>query len=210
VSNTHNSMDSGKTQADVVAEQLFELFHSDADVHFEQSKFLHINSEGKHVFDKKGTYPPAVSVELIQAHLRGDIRLAVIPLLKNDTAKWGGADIDIYDGSINVVDLCDRIAALPLPLYFGYSKSGGGHIYLFCEETISASTLRKCLQAVVKNLGVKAEAVFPKQDTGKFGNALELPYCGMKYEGSINTCILTAIGNSMTLEHFLGSVKKPQ
>jgi Virulence-associated protein E len=93
-------------------------------------------------------------------------------------------------------------------------KSGGGRIWLFCEEPVAASTLRKTLQAVSKALGLpkKNVEIYPKQDTtssaDKFGNALELPYCGMKYDEAIDTCMRRDLIHSLLLEDFLGLVKK--
>src|SRR6516225_4582291 len=151
-----------------VAERLYTLFHSDAKKHVEISGFKGIRKDGKHEFSRVLTVPSPLTIEHVQAHLDGEIRAAAVPLLENDTAKFGCIDVDLYNGSLDP-DLNEHIPALPLPLYFSYSKSGGGRVWLFCEEPVAASTLRKTLQAVSKSLGLpqnkKTVQIFPQPDT---------------------------------------------
>src|SRR6516165_359206 len=186
-----------------VAERLYTLFHSDAKKHVEISGFKGIRKDGKHEFSRVLTVPSPLTIEHVQAHLDGEIRAAAVPLLENDTAKFGCIDVDLYNGTLDS-DLNEHIPALPLPLYFSYSKSGGGRVWLFCEEPVAASTLRKTLQAVRKSLGLPDKVngkdpveIYPKQEStsakGK-ANAIELPYCGMKYEGNIDTSVKIGLG----------------
>jgi predicted P-loop ATPase len=213
MSDSYSSANTAESKAQSNAERLLELFHSDAKKHVEISEFKGIRKDGKHEFKKSITVQTPLTVEHVQAHLEGKIRAANIPLRENDTASFGCIDIDQYNGSLDP-DLNERIPAIPLPLYFSYSKSGGGRIWLFCEEPVAASTLRKTLQAVSKALGLpkKNVEIYPKQDTtssaDKFGNALELPYCGMKYDEAIDTCMRRDLIHSLLLEDFLGLVKK--
>ena len=198
-----------------VAERLYTLFHSDAKKHVEIGGFKGIRKDGKHEFSKVLTVQTPLTIEHVQAHLDGKIRVASVPLRENDTASFACIDIDQYNGTLDS-DLNEHIPALPLPLYFSYSKSGGGRVWLFCEEPVAASTLRKTLQAVSKSLGLpqnkKIVQIFPQQDTtssaDKCGNALELPYCGMKYDEAIDTCMRRDLIHSLLLEDFLGVVKK--
>jgi len=215
MSSSYSSANTGESKAQSNAERLFDLFHSDAKKHVEISGFKRIRKDGKHEFSKVLTVPTPLIVEHVQAHLDGRIRVAAVPLLENDTAKFGCIDIDLYNGSLDP-NLNEYIPALPLPLYFSYSKSAGGRVWLFCEEPVAASTLRKTLQAVSKTLGLpqdkKIVQIFPQQDTtssaDKCGNALELPYCGMKYDEAVDTCMRRDLIHSLLLEDFLGLVKK--
>ena len=209
----HTTANGGRSKVNGAAERLFKLFFSDAKKHVEISGFKGIRKDGKHEFSKVLTVPTPLTIDHVQAHLDGKIRVAGVPLLENDTAKFGCIDIDLYDGNLDP-DLNEHIPALPLPLYFSYSKSAGGRVWLFCEEPVAAGTLRKTLQAVSKALGLpkKDVEIYPKQDTtasaDKCGNALELPYCGMKYDEAVDTCMRRDLIHSFLLEDFLGLVKK--
>jgi predicted P-loop ATPase len=213
------------------AEVLFNLFWSDAKKHVEHhGNFKNIREDGKHIFDRS---PETIAFPLtalhVQAHLSGEYRVSGIPLCENDTVVWGGLDVDLYgatpDTSLDIITLRERVAELPFPMYVGSSKSAGLHIYIFCDGPVAASTLRKTLQAVARTLGLRATGkdrnteVYPKQDTiagvdehgrNKEGNAMELPYCGMKYDGSLDTGIfgLGSISSSDSLEDFLRRVQK--
>jgi hypothetical protein len=209
-------------QAENVAEEFFKLFWSDAQKHVKQGGFKHIREDGKHVFERPNSIALPLSAIHVQQHLAGVVRVSSIPLCQNDTCVWGGLDVDLYgatpDKSLDVTELRQRIAALPLPLYYGTSKSGGGHIYLFADAPVAASTLRKTLQSIAKALGLvvtgkkKNTEVYPKQDTtsssAEFGNSMELPYCGMKYDGSLDTGIWVYGQGAVSIEIFLRNVKK--
>jgi predicted P-loop ATPase len=71
--------------------------------------------------------------------------------------------------------------------------------------------VRKSLGLPDKVKGKDPVEVYPKQETtsakGK-ANAVELPYCGMKYEGSLDTSVKIGLGGSLQLHEFVGIVKK--
>src|SRR5262249_9141462 len=100
------------SKAQSAAERLFESFHSDAKKHVEISGFKGIRKDGKHEFSKTLTVPTPLTIEHVQAHLDGKLRVAAVPLLENDTAKFGCIDIDLYNGSLDP-DLNEHIPALP-------------------------------------------------------------------------------------------------
>ena len=167
-----NNTSCNKTQAESVAEEFFKLFWSDAQKHVEQGGFRHIREDGKHVFEKPISIATPLSVVHVQQHLAGTVRISSIPLYQNDTCIVGALDVDLYgatpDKSLDVMELRQRMAALSLPLYYSTSKSGGGHIYLFADAPVAASTLRKTLQSIAKALGLvvtgkkKNTEVYPK------------------------------------------------
>jgi hypothetical protein len=80
----------------------------------------------------------------------------------------------------------EHIPAVPLPLYFSYSKSAGGRIWLFCESR--SKHLKKDSASGQQEKDVE---IYSKQDAtasaDKWGNALELPYCRMKYDEAVDT-----------------------
>jgi Virulence-associated protein E len=217
-----NNTNGGRTQAESLTEELFKLFWGDALKHVKQGGFKHKREDGKHVFERPISVATPLSALHVQQHLAGSVRISSISLCQNDTCVWGGLDVDLYgatpDKSLDIIELRQRIAALSLPLYYSTSKSGGGHIYLFADAPVAASTLRKTLQSVAKALGLvvtgkkKNAEVYPKQDTtsssAEFGNAMELPYCGMKYDGCLDTGIWVYGQGAVPIEIFLRNVKK--
>ena len=221
-SSQHCNANADGKQQHSAPERLFDLFASDLPAHVETHDFSHIDKDGKHKFKRTETVPTALTIDHVEAHLTGTVRISAYPLQKNDTVRWGGLDIDLYgatpESSIDVVELCELVDALSLPLFVGRSKSAGLRVWLFCEELIAARTMRKTLQAVRRSLGLPNKVngkdpieIYPKQETTSAkgnANAMELPYCGMKYEGSIDTCALYGHGNSLLLDSFLGLVKK--
>jgi hypothetical protein len=201
-----------------VAKRLFDLFYSDAKAHVETRDFSHIDDKGKHQFKEHKTADTPLTVEHVKEHLAGTMRISAYPIQQNDTARWGAIDIDLYD--FDGVEFCDRVTELAkvLPLHAGVSKSGGARVWLFCEEPISAATLRRTLQEVRKSLGLPDKVngkdpveIYPKQESisakGK-ASAIELPYCGMTYEGSVETSARIGHGGSLLLTDFLAVVQK--
>jgi hypothetical protein len=76
------------------AEHLFDLFASDLPAHIETRDFSHTDEDGKHKFKKTETVFTALTIEHVEAHLAGTVRISAYPLQKNDTVRWGALDID--------------------------------------------------------------------------------------------------------------------
>ena len=117
-------------------------------------------------------------------HLNGNgPSLGIIPIMADNTVRWGCIDIDTYP--IDYKKIINSIRNLQLPLVPCRSKSGGMHIFLFLKNPVSARLVREKLREVASGLGYSSVEVFPKQSTiliekGDLGNFLNLPYYNSK------------------------------
>ena len=83
--------------------------------------------------------------ELWQAHLDGEgPSLGIIPIMADNTSRWGCIDIDTYP--IDYRKIINSIRTLQLPLVPCRSKSGGLHIFLFRKKPIAAQLIRAQLR----------------------------------------------------------------
>jgi hypothetical protein len=135
--------------------------------------------EGKSFIVKK-----LVDNDLWQNHLDGKgPSLGIIPIMTDNTSKWGCIDIDVYP--IDYQKLLSAIRSLHLPLVPCRSKSGGVHLFLFLKKKISAKLVRNKLREIAAFTGYSTAEVFPKQSSiliskGDYGNFLNLPYYDSK------------------------------
>ena len=135
--------------------------------------------EGKSYIVKK-----IVTEELWEAHLAGEgPSLGIIPIMADNTARWGCIDIDTYP--IDYRSIINSFRKLQIPLVPCRSKSGGLHLFLFFKKPIAAKLIREKLREVAAALGYSSVEVFPKQSTiliekGDLGNFLNLPYYNAK------------------------------
>ena len=145
-----------------------------------------------------------VTDELWQNHLDGKgPSLGIIPIMTDNTAKWGCIDIDIYP--LDYQKLINDIRKLKLPLIPCRSKSGGVHLFLFFKQKISAKLIRNKLREVSAFIGYSTAEVFPKQTTiliskGDWGNFLNLPYYDSK---KTNRYAYKDDGTAATYQEFL-------
>ena len=114
-----------------------------------------------------------------KAHLEGaGAGIGVIPLLSDDTVRWGCIDIDVNTIDHNALERQAR--ELSLPLVIARSKSGGAHAFLFLSECAPSNVVRDKLEGWAAALGYGGCEVFPKQ-TSRYnehdlGNWLNMPY----------------------------------
>ena len=147
--------------------------------HQSEGKRADGKQEGKSYIVKK-----IVTDDLWQSHLDGEgPSLGIIPIMADNTSKWGCIDIDTYP--IDYRKIINNIRKLQLPLVPCRSKSGGLHLFLFFKNPVSAKLIREKLREVASGLGYSAVEVFPKQSTiliekGDLGNFLNLPYYNSK------------------------------
>ena len=124
----------------------------------------------------------SVTDNLWEEHLKGSsIALGVIPINEKNLCKWGCIDVDDYN--VDHEKVMQDIKANNFPLVTFRSKSGGAHLFLFCDTFISAGLLQSKLIYMSEVLGFKGSEIFPKQteilaDRGDVGNFLNLPYHG--------------------------------
>jgi len=131
-------------------------------------------AEGK-ALTKKG----AVTQELFDKHLKGELSLGIVPIMKDNNCKWGCIDVDKY--SMDIKSTIKKIRDLNLPLFPYRSKSGGLHLFLHINGTVPASDMINKLTEIAGVLGFGDCEIFPKQRTinvelGTIGNWLNLPY----------------------------------
>ena len=147
--------------------------------HQSEGKRADGKQEGKSYIVKK-----LVTDDLWQAHLDGEgPSLGIIPIMADNTSRWGCIDIDTYP--IDYRKIINSIRTLQLPLVPCRSKSGGLHIFLFLKKPIAAKLIRAKLREAASALGYADVEVFPKQSTiliekGDLGNFLNLPYYNAK------------------------------
>ena len=92
---------------------------------------------------------------------------------------WGAIDIDEGDESLDYAFNAQTILrALEIPSWVELSRSKGCHVWVFCEEWVTAKLIRKVLKGVMQVGKIPYDAVYPKQDSldGPVGNYMRLPY----------------------------------
>ena len=158
-------------------------------------------ANGKHVGQAKIIREPR-TIQHWQQHIDGTRSLGIIPINENNECVWGCIDIDTYN--LDHADLVSRIRKLKLPLVVCRSKSGGGHVFLFTKDWISAKDMQTTLQSIASALGYNGCEIFPKQhklhlDKGDVGNFLNMPYynarAGLRYA-------IKDDGSACTLDEF--------
>ena len=147
--------------------------------HQSEGKRADGKQEGKSYIVKK-----LVTDELWTQHLAGEgPSLGIIPIMADNTSRWGCIDIDTYP--IDYRKIINIIRTLQLPLVPCRSKSGGLHVFLFLKKPIAAKLIRSKLREAAAAIGHADVEVFPKQSTiliekGDLGNFLNLPYYNAK------------------------------
>ena len=113
----------------------------------------------------------------------GPYILGIIMLKENNHCSFGCIDIDIR----GVVKLEEPLEELEkkirhTPLVLCRSKSGGAHLYLFCDPEIPAKEMVEKLSAFSAQLGYGGVEIFPKQvsraNEQDRGNWINLAYNG--------------------------------
>lgn len=142
----------------------------------------------------------AVTLDLWSAHLEGHAPLGIVPIDENWQCHWGCIDVDDYE--INHVQMMEKINHLPFVTC--RTKSGGAHLFLFCQEPVPAELLQAALRSMAASLSLGRSEIFPKQtstleERGDVGNWLNMPY----YGGDASRVALRPTGLGMTEEEFL-------
>jgi len=133
--------------------------------------------ESGKVEGEASTLDGPTSPELWQLHLDGELGLGAIPIKSNGACRWGAIDIDVY-ADLDPCRIAAQIAAWRLPAIAGRSKSGGAHVYLWCNADVPAPLFRQRLAEISKGLSYPDAERFPKQDrpTDAGGSWINLPY----------------------------------
>lgn len=136
--------------------------------------------------DRAFTEPTGLLEPDWDGHLNGVKGVGGVPILDDDTAKWGAIDCDNHgsDEDLPLAAVDEKIRTLKLPLIPCRSKSGGIHVYAFFDQPQPAARVRALLQSWAGQIGYGGHEVFPKQaklTNGKdgkrnLGNWLNFPY----------------------------------
>lgn len=143
----------------------------------------------------------AVTLELINQHLLGELTLGLYQLLKN-MVKWGCYDFDkdTLEEFENAKLLFTYLVKQGLnPLF---EMSGGGqyrcHIWIFSDTT--ASKMQEFLKSACNKTKIYPHEIFPKQisvDEEGFGNLVKLPL-GINKKTGKRSCFLDSNFNEIT------------
>ena len=94
----------------------------------------------------------------------GEYILGIIMLRENNSCNFGVIDIDIR-GEVKLNETLEQLEAKikDTPLVMCRSKSGGAHLYLFCEPAIAAIDMVSKLKEFAARVGYGGSEIFPKQ-----------------------------------------------
>ena len=145
-----------------------------------------------------------------QSHLSGGEYILGIIMLKDDNScNFGVIDIDIR-GEVKLKETLDSLEEKirDTPLVMCRSKSGGAHLYLFCEPAIAAVDMVSKLNEFAAGLGYGGVEIFPKQisranDLDR-GNWINLCY----WNGDDTDRHAIDNGKKLNLEQFLDFAEK--
>jgi hypothetical protein len=106
----------------------------------------------------------------VERHFRGERSIVQIPL-RDDACRFGAIDWDGKSG--------DVVPAL-LPGFYRFpSKTASGiHDFVFFDSWKPASQVRQLLRDASVLMGIPGCEVFPKQNSARFGNGINLPFFG--------------------------------
>lgn len=122
-----------------------------------------------------------VTLDLLVAHLHGDLTLGTYALSLENTANWIAIDADQDDIWQALIAFA---LTSPLPLYLEQSRRGG-HVWSFFGETVSGKDARRFAKALLIRAGFELPTqqqrkieIYPKQERielGKPGSLIRLP-----------------------------------
>jgi hypothetical protein len=128
--------------------------------------------------------------EVTEDHLAGRINLGLYPLLRDDTCSLLACDFDGQGWTLDALAYLDAARAAEIPAALERSRSGdGGHVWIFFNERVPASSARRIGAYLVREaMTARAELdlvsydrLFPAQDflpRQGFGNLIALPLQG--------------------------------
>ena len=128
-----------------------------------------------------------ITNQVIHDHLIGKQTIGVYPILADGSCWLLAVDFDKSGWQSDVIAFFNSCRQFDIPAYIERSRSGeGGHIWIFFDSAIPASTARKLGTLILTHamdqrpeVGLDSyDRFFPSQDTlpkGGFGNLIALP-----------------------------------
>ena len=164
--------------------------------------------------DKSYTKKEAITINEYSKHLNSRKSIGVVPILEDHTCFFGALDFDnhLKENGVDLIKLESKVRQLKLPLVVCRSKSGSGHVFLFCKQALPAEKIKAALNYYAKKLkgmGEENIEVFPKQKTlipGAFGSFINLPYYGTLERDTDRPAIIK--GKPASFEAFLDLAEK--
>ena len=148
--------------------------------------------------------------ENFEAHLNGgDYILGIIMLRENNSCNFGVIDVDIR-GDVKLNESLEQLEKKinKTPLVLCRSKSGGAHLYLFCEPAIPAIDMVAKLNEFAATLGYGGAEIFPKQisraNERDRGNWINLCY----WDGDKTERYAIHNGKKLDLKNFIKLAEK--
>lgn len=127
--------------------------------------------DGRYISVKK-----PLSMELVEAHLRGDTTLGAYALDRDSHARWVCFDADVDEPWKQLISLARNLATKAVPSYLERSRRGG-HLWLFFSAPTPGVEARRFAQNLLAEHSISGVELFPKQDrltTGP-GSLVRLP-----------------------------------
>jgi len=148
--------------------------------------------------------------EVFQKHLDGVQAVGVYPMVPiNDIyhVAWGCSDIDI-DDLVGARKIQSALRAVNVVSFVERSRSKGYHVWVFAENVVPASDMRRMLLCAHQVAEYPAREVNPKQETlnkGQYGNYVRLPYFNAEDLSTPHRRILGDDNEPMHLNEFVSS-----
>ena len=166
-------------------------------------------SDGK-MSGRAVTVAEPATQENFESHLNGgDYILGIIMLRENNSCNFGVIDVDIR-GDVKLNESLEQLEKKinKTPLVLCRSKSGGAHLYLFCEPAIPAIDMVAKLNEFAATLGYGGAEIFPKQisraNERDRGNWINLCY----WDGDKTERYAIHNGKKLDLKNFIKLAEK--
>ena len=146
--------------------------------------------------------------ELFRQHLDGVQAIGVYPMVPIGSVHhvvWGCSDIDIEDLA-GARKIQSALSAVKVVSFVERSRSKGYHVWVFAEEVVPASDMRRMLLCAHQVAEYPAREVNPKQETlatGQYGNYVRLPYFNAEDMTDSHRRILDEHNEAMSLQDFV-------
>ena len=146
--------------------------------------------------------------ELFRQHLDGVQAIGVYPMVPIGSVHhvvWGCSDIDIEDLA-GARKIQSALSAVRVVSFVERSRSKGYHVWVFAEEVVPASDMRRMLLCAHQVAEYPAREVNPKQETlatGQYGNYVRLPYFNAEDMTDSHRRILDEHNEAMSLQDFV-------
>lgn len=132
--------------------------------------------------DTGGAIWQPVTPTLYRNHLEGIEPIGIYPIMHQPdgtlNVMWGCCDIDTGDWS-EAYMLATALGGMGLVPHIERSRSKGWHIWIFVDQPVKASEMRRCLKVAYSAIDLPAKEANPKQETlrpEQLGNYVRLPY----------------------------------